>query len=727
MRKNTKTVLIILSLSVFMAWHVLTLAQDTPLSTEPRTRALPTPTPKVAIFEDLREPDVSGRYALLIGIQDYAFHPDIPSLQGPLNDLSIVEHMLREHFGFQDGNIQILRDSEATHTGIAQAFRTLIDAVGTNDFVYIYYSGHGSQTPDLNGDEADGYDETWVSYGARQSAGDDPDNYDILDDEVNSWLSELSANTHNMVLVSDSCHSATVSRGESVISRGVSADKRHHPLGTLDYRQPASYPGVRVGAARDQESAIEITMQDNRHYGLFTWYWVEALQQSQPGETWYNIFKRAYTRVTAGRGNVQRPQFEGPRTLQLEGFFSPPSSTVAVTNVEDDLVTIRAGYLAGVTPGSVYRIHVPNHPDPQSLTIVTITRVTITRVKTFTSIGYADGPVEAGDLVTEESHVYTFLPFRVHVAADYAETLDRGLLQALRNAFSSSSERFPAYALTDDAQQAELHLYILHPKQEDGQYLRQPDDILPTSFPDQAPEVWVLSPEHRLLYDNLRIAFDDVERGMQVLQKNLTRLARIRELKALDSPRNTQIDMNVEVHHFSPVAICRGEEDCRALPNDLGFFRIHAPFPFPDLEGRTYHAGDILSFTLHNASRYDYYCYLLDIAPDGTISAIFPDPDASVEHARVNPGTGRELIEEVGLLADITGEETLKFIASRQPIDVTLLESSRFELRGGHKGTYNPLEQLLVNVMYGQRSVVRYNIDEWATQQVSFEVVAGDD
>ncbi len=208
----------------------------------------------------------AGKYALLIGIQDYSYHPMFPSLQGPANDLKITEKVLRERFEFQDGDFLILMDDQATHSRIEQAFRTLIDVVQAGDFVYIYYSGHGSQTNDLNGDERNGQDQTWVTYGARKEKSARKDNYEVLDDEINEWLTTLYEKTNEVVFVSDSCHSATVSRGEPVTSRAVKADGRPHLLGTREYLTPDKHFGVRIGAARDRESAIEFPSEKNTYY-----------------------------------------------------------------------------------------------------------------------------------------------------------------------------------------------------------------------------------------------------------------------------------------------------------------------------------------------------------------------------------------------------------------------------------------------------------------------------
>jgi len=138
----------------------------------------------------------AGKYALLIGIQDYGYHPTFSSLRGPENDLKITEEVLHKLFGFQDEDFFILRNSDATHTGIENAFKMLIERVNPGDFVYIYYSGHGSQTDDLNDDELDGKDETWVSYGARKGESKETDNYDVLDDEIDAWLTELYEKTN---------------------------------------------------------------------------------------------------------------------------------------------------------------------------------------------------------------------------------------------------------------------------------------------------------------------------------------------------------------------------------------------------------------------------------------------------------------------------------------------------------------------------------------------------
>ncbi|TGO02831.1 hypothetical protein PN36_18190 [Candidatus Thiomargarita nelsonii] len=261
----------------------------------------------------------AGKHALLIAIQDYS-KTTFNSLKGPANDLKLTQGVLRERFGFVEHDFIILKDEKATHTGIEKAFNALKERVKPNDFVYIFYSGHGSQTKDLNGDEPSGYDQTWVSYGARtRSDNKDKDNYDVLDDEIDKWLSNLYQKTKNVIFISDSCHSATVTRGAAATSRAIKEDKRPHLLGKRLYQPLKTHYGIHVGAARDNESAIEQAQKDGQYYSLFTWYWTQNLQQAQIDETWNDVFKRTYAQVTRERGMAQHPQIKGEHRREVLG------------------------------------------------------------------------------------------------------------------------------------------------------------------------------------------------------------------------------------------------------------------------------------------------------------------------------------------------------------------------------------------------------------------------
>ncbi len=586
--------------------------------------------------------------------------------------------------------------------------------VKPGDFVYTHYSGHGSQVPDLNGDERSGYDQTWVSYGSRVEGTTGKDKYDVLDDEINAWLAAIYAKTDQVIFVSDSCHSATVTRGKAPISRGLTRDDRSHPLGKITYTQLDKYQGIHVGAARDDELAAETIGTDGKQYGLFTWNWAKALRQAQVGETWSDVFKRAYTPVVSKYGQAQMPQMEGERNRQVfGGDFAPLAKTISVTQVEGERVEIQAGAMAGVTVGSVYHLYQPQASN-------NLPQLEITQVEAFKSSGKITlGTFKRNDLVVEKSHAYHFDPIKVYLSADYPDGKDQPLLQKIRAAFipdpDAGTQAIPGYTLTDDPYNANLRLQLLRPKRKNGQPIYE-NDALPKSFPNQPPELWVLTPEQHLLYNNLQIQFHKPSRGLELLQKNLNKLARIREIKALEShPHGATSPVLVQSYLHTPVKICPNGANCVELPHGLGLHEMRGPISLQKIGDLS--KNDILTFTLHNQSDQDYYSYLINIGADGAISTIFPVGTENMESARIKAGEKWELGDKGMLMVVQSGEETLKLITSTRPFDVLLLEQEKFQTRAS-----TPLGHLLVNAMQGLRGVAHMKNVEWVTGQVTFEV-----
>jgi hypothetical protein len=80
--------------------------------------------------------------------------------------------------------------------GLGVAAKTL----QSGDLLFLSYSGHGGQVPDVTGEEADKKDETWCLYDGQ-----------LIDDELYFEFSRFAAGVRILVL-SDSCHSGTVAR-----------------------------------------------------------------------------------------------------------------------------------------------------------------------------------------------------------------------------------------------------------------------------------------------------------------------------------------------------------------------------------------------------------------------------------------------------------------------------------------------------------------------------------
>ena len=109
-------------------------------------------------------------YALLIGASQYPSLDEKSWLKGPANDVTLVRTYLTTSapVAFAPQNVAVLADGVAgsqapTLAAIRTAFADLTAQVQPGDFVYLHFSGHGSQAPAANPDtELDGLDELFL-------------------------------------------------------------------------------------------------------------------------------------------------------------------------------------------------------------------------------------------------------------------------------------------------------------------------------------------------------------------------------------------------------------------------------------------------------------------------------------------------------------------------------------------------------------------------------------
>jgi len=136
--------------------------------------------------------------ALLIGL-NYTGTPY--QLNGCINDVNNMRTLLLAN-GYLPENITTLVDTERTSIpnkkNILQQLQTIISKNNTE--VLIYYSGHGSQVRDLNGDEQGGNDSCIVP-------SDFQVNGFIIDDDLGKLVQQIKC---KCILLFDSCNSGTV-------------------------------------------------------------------------------------------------------------------------------------------------------------------------------------------------------------------------------------------------------------------------------------------------------------------------------------------------------------------------------------------------------------------------------------------------------------------------------------------------------------------------------------
>ena len=246
--------------------------------------------------------------SLHIGLNkiDPAHYGNDGALAGCHNDARDMEALAKSQ-GYEPR--VALRDGEATVSAVKAAINEASAALEAGDIFLITYAGHGGQVPDGNGDEGsdvlggagDAKDETWCLFDRM-----------LIDDELYALLGGFRSGVR-VVVVSDSCHSGTVTRDIGTVGRYLGRET----LERLYEERSEEYDEVqRAYPARDRvtiaASVILIsgcmdnqTSADGDGNGRFT----EKLKAEWAGGAFRGSLKRLRTRIVQNMPPDQTPSY----------------------------------------------------------------------------------------------------------------------------------------------------------------------------------------------------------------------------------------------------------------------------------------------------------------------------------------------------------------------------------------------------------------------------------
>ncbi len=366
-------------------------------------------------------------YALLIGANQYPALEERWWLKGPANDVQLVATYLTTEapVAFAAQNVTVLSDGVAgaeapTLAAIRGAFADLTAEVQPGDFVYLHFSGHGTQAPALDpSTELDGLDELFlpVDIGPWSDAVGEVQNA-LVDDEIGALIDGLRAKGANVWAVFDSCHSGTATRaveaGEEVRVRqlppealgidldGVEVSRSVDPRATEAPFDGGSEGGSFVAFFAAQTN--EVTPEKNlpkgkpgrKPQGVFTWTLMEVLAE-YPNATYGQVGQEVLRRYAVKNLAKSTPLFEGDLDQVVFGGEGGARVSQWQAEVSDAGFSIPAGELHGLAEGDVLAVMgSAADADDQALGYVELTSV-----ETFTSLGQAvekDGKVLPADL-----------------------------------------------------------------------------------------------------------------------------------------------------------------------------------------------------------------------------------------------------------------------------------------------------------------------------------------
>jgi hypothetical protein len=179
----------------------------------------------------------------------------------------------------QGAEAELLLTADATCDAVLEGIAAASSELESGDLFFLTYSGHGGQVQDVDGDEEDDQlDETWCLFDTQ-----------LRDDDINTALASFAEGVR-ILMLSDSCHSGTVSRGialerdkeleDAAKAKRLPLDatKREFAQHAQQYHARKAVPqsavkatGVLISGCRDNQ-----TSQDGDVNGAFTAAFLDA-------------------------------------------------------------------------------------------------------------------------------------------------------------------------------------------------------------------------------------------------------------------------------------------------------------------------------------------------------------------------------------------------------------------------------------------------------------------
>ncbi len=277
-----------------------------------------------------------AKRAVLIGINKY----QIPGsdLSGCVNDVKNLRSVLTTYYGFASKDITTLTDLQATKKAIQTAIQKLVKSGKKGDVLLLHYSGHGSNVPDNDGDEADHRDEIIC-----------PTDLDWKDPLSDDWLRKTFNTLRkgvSLTVIMDCCHSGSITRmlpqadapikarflpcpldlmavesGRKVrgmvrgqLGKASRASKRRNDIVSVDIGE------VLITGCRDTQTSADAHI-GGAYNGALTYYLVESIKEAEGKLTYRELHQRTSAKLKHNEFD-QIPQLEGQRPTFDRLFLS---------------------------------------------------------------------------------------------------------------------------------------------------------------------------------------------------------------------------------------------------------------------------------------------------------------------------------------------------------------------------------------------------------------------
>ena len=641
------------------------------------------------------------KHALIVAIGNYP-NPgqNLWPVINSVNDVPLIKNALVANQSFDEKNILILTDAQATKKGILAAFDKLIADVGSGDIVVIHFSSHGQQIEDDNNDEMDGLDEAIVPYGAVFSY--DKDKYkdlfegylrdDLFGEKITQLRNKLGKNGDVLVTL-DACHSGSGTRDvETSKMRGgnipmVSNKFSAGSFSTVDnagvFKENAATKlnadaatFVLISGAQAKESNYECLDDNDKPAGSLSYAFSKALSSLKGTVTYQGLFA-IIENIMLRKAPKQKPVLEGDG-INRELFGGKyqkqqPYFSINKTGSKNELIVLNGGFVSGITKGSVVNFYEPGTTNTAGKTPIGTGNVI--SALSFTSTVKLNNP----DIDLVKINPWAFIS-ELAYGAQKLKLFVKGN-NAVAKILEDSLKDFQLVEFN-----ANCDLFLDTAGSVNNQALKYPNTGF--SFQDG--------------FNFLR------NKNVAALKDALKRYDRFRYLNGLMFSE-PDISANVQLVFIDD----EGNIDSHKLQSRTHMGRLELKE-----EDRVY-------LQIINTGARQFYINIVDIQPDGFINPILPNKNMKDRNGNPAPIKWEDCLvkkDDTLILRNYSikifkpyGEETFKVFLSSAPLDLEEILTSKNELEAKNKrGILNGLEKIFVesNINeHGSRGVIATKVN----------------
>lgn len=619
-----------------------------------------------------------NKHALIIAIGNYKFWNQISSN----NDVPFIKNALLKQ-GFAESNIHVLSDAKATMAGMDMAFKNLIGRARPGDIVFIHVSAHGQQVEDNNRDEADGLDEsivTWdaVKPGTTNNYAKEQLKY-FRDDQFGKYMNELRTKlgkNGDVLVIMDACHSGSGTRGthkvrggeKPLVSKDVKTPAKTNPndpnvflenAGGALSQPKASF--VLISAALAEELNTESEYSDGKPGGSLSIAVSTVFEKLKPGTTYRSFFAGVLS-ILNDIVPDQHPVMEGDgmdREL-FGGKYVDQKPYIEIEELNGSKLIVKGGLLMGLDSGARIAVYPSGTINPAG------------------TLPLASGVISAAE------------PFRATVALD----ADPQLLNAAQGWVFVTQPFYKiqpvGIGITTVTRGNNATGFSGGEAEEIQKVLRK---IPVVQFGGDPELLLVKGPDK----DSLKIAgngyvFSTITKNDPGdLQKKIKSYSQYRFLQKLEL-QDPSAQMEVKL-----VPVINGKADIKAIASKTvnGVFECKVGSQKDNKTNYVCNHPDMIAIWAKNNSDQPLYLNILDMQPDGIINPIFPNtstiPNITPEELKVNPGEEKIFPRNITICPPF-GMEVFKIFVSATMIDLEKIANRDVNSRSGN---FSMLEKLV--------------------------------